>query len=45
MQADHIFSSKVKPLSKNPNRCSGNIRNWDRINKVYLNPEKAESIG
>ena len=27
---------------KNPNRWSGNIRNWDRVEKVYLNPEKED---
>jgi len=26
--------------SKNPNRWSGDIRNWDPIKKVYLNPQK-----
>lgn len=25
---------------KNPNRWSGDIRNWDPIKKVYLNPQK-----
>jgi len=25
---------------KNPNRWSGDIRNWDTIKKVYLNPQK-----
>ena len=32
----------LKAKSKNPNRWSGDIRNWDRINEVYLNPEKNE---
>lgn len=27
---------------RNPNRWSGDIRNWDPITKVYLNPEKIE---
>ncbi|MBE9525375.1 MAG: transposase, partial [Proteobacteria bacterium] len=30
---------------RSPNRWSGDIRNWDRINEVYLNPEKSESVG
>ncbi len=30
----------LEAKSKNPNRWSGDIRNWDRIEKVYLNPEK-----
>jgi adenylylsulfate kinase-like enzyme len=25
--------------SKNPNRWSGEIRNWDKVDEVYLNPE------
>jgi len=32
----------LKAKLKNPNRWSGDIRNWDRINEVYLNPEKIE---
>jgi len=27
---------------QNPKRWSGDIRNWTRVNKVYLNPEKAK---
>ena len=33
----------LKAKLKNPNRWSGDIRNWDRVNEVYLNPEKSES--
>ena len=29
--------------SKNPNRWSGNIRNWDPVTAVHLNPEKAKA--
>ena len=28
--------------AKNPKRWSGNTRNWQRIEKVHLNPEKAK---
>jgi len=30
--------SKVK--KEKPERWSGNIRNWDYVEEVYLNPEK-----
>jgi putative transposase len=29
--------------SQNPNRWSGEIRNWDQIKEVHLNPEKCKS--
>jgi len=29
--------------SKHPERWSGDIRNWDHINEVHLNPEKGKS--
>jgi len=29
--------------SRNPNRWSGNIRNWDPVTEVHLNPEKAKT--
>lgn len=32
-----------KAKSKNPGRWSGEIRNWDRIDKVHLNPEKGKT--
>ena len=32
----------AKAKQQNPNRWSGEIKNWDRIEKVYLNPEKEE---
>jgi len=28
-----------KARLKNPNRWSGNIRNWEPVETVYLNPE------
>ena len=28
--------------AKNPDRWSGNTRNWQRIEKVHLNPDKAK---
>jgi hypothetical protein len=28
--------------AKNPKRWSGNTRNWQRIEKVHLNPDKAK---
>lgn len=30
----------LKAKSRHSNRWSGSIRNWDRINEVYLNPEQ-----
>jgi len=32
-----------KARSQNPSRWTGETRNWDRIDKVYLNPEKGKS--
>ena len=32
-----------KAKTQNPERWSGEIRNWDRIKEVYLNPEKGKS--
>lgn len=32
-----------KAKTQNPKRWSGEIRNWDRIKEVYLNPEKGKS--
>jgi len=32
-----------KARSQNPGRWTGKTRNWDRIDKVYLNPEKGKS--
>jgi len=32
-----------KAKLQNPNRWSGEIRNWDRIKEVHLNPEKGKS--
>ena len=29
--------------TRNPSRWSGNTRNWDRINKVWLNPERSSN--
>ncbi|MFT5085332.1 MAG: putative transposase [Lentisphaeria bacterium] len=29
--------------TKNPERCSGDIRSWNHIDEVYLNPEKGRS--
>jgi hypothetical protein len=29
--------------TKNPERWSGDIRNWNHIDEVYLNPEKGKS--
>jgi transposase InsO family protein len=33
----------LKAQRKNPHRWSGNIRNWDVVNEVYLNPEKQKT--
>lgn len=30
--------------SKHPERWSGDIRTWDRVEKVYLNPEKHKTV-
>ena len=30
--------------SRHPNRWSGAIRNWDRVNEVYLNPEQNKQV-
>lgn len=30
---------------KHPNRWSGNTRNWQRVEQVWLNPDKAENYG
>ncbi len=32
-----------KAKAQNPSRWTGEIRNWDRIGEVYLNPEKGKS--
>lgn len=32
-----------KAKSRNPGRWSGDIRNWDRIDQVHLNPEKCKT--
>jgi len=32
-----------KAKLKHPERWSGEIRNWDHINEVNLNPEKSKS--
>ena len=32
-----------KAKLENPNRWSGEIKNWDHIEAVYLNPEKGKS--
>ena len=32
-----------KAKSSNPSRWSGDIKNWDHIEEVYLNPEKKKS--
>jgi hypothetical protein len=32
-----------KAKLENPNRWSGEIKNWDHIEEVYLNPEKGKS--
>jgi len=29
--------------AKNPKRWSGKTRNWSRIDRVHLNPEKSET--
>jgi hypothetical protein len=28
---------------RNPNRWSGEIRNWDKVEEVYLNPENQKT--
>ena len=33
----------VNAQTKHPERWSGNIRNWDQIKEVFLNPEKQKS--
>ena len=32
----------LKAKSTNPARWSGNVKNWQPIKEVYLNPEKKE---
>jgi len=32
-----------KAKLSNPRRWSGDIKNWDHIEEVYLNPEKGKS--
>ncbi|MBX2859119.1 MAG: integrase core domain-containing protein [Cellvibrionaceae bacterium] len=33
----------MEAKSRNPNRWSGDIRNWSWVDKVYLNPEKCKT--
>jgi hypothetical protein len=47
MRAKFTQSFKIQAVEKallRPNRWSGDIRNWDWIDKVYLNPEKCKSV-
>ena len=41
---EKILENRIKiyknAKNKNPNRWSGNIRNWKKINEVFLNPGK-----
>ena len=43
---EHILADRKKVYekarSRNPNRWSGNIRNWNPVHLVWLNPEKKE---
>jgi putative transposase len=37
-----MFICCEPPKLKKPNRWSGEIRNWNPVKEVYLNPEKQE---
>lgn len=45
----HILANRKKVYEKarnqNPNRWAKNTRNWEPVNRVWLNPEKKDEIG
>ena len=45
---EHILSNRQKVYEKarnqNPNRWSKNVRNWNPVHQVWLNPEKKDEV-